>query len=773
MGVVCFCRFHQGRKMNRPLRAKSVKKGDRPETKKSTTLTAHTAAVVQTAKSLGDSLLPQIKETFGLSDRCAIAIKTMTTQAAYFHDWGKSDNHFQEMVYERSCDVPDQERKRLRVIIQKRNKKQKIRHEVCSGILLLEIPEIREWAKSSVENLHIVAWAAMGHHLKLKDISETQEVGSILSVPLEHPDFTRLMKMGKVVGLPKQIPSLENLSWTDEDLEDIFARMTREAIWIKQDWTAQDRINCAIVKATTLAADIAGSAIPIAGESLKTWVASVVNVSLTGEDLEQLIANRLKGNPLREFQIKAGNSTGRVVAIAAGCGTGKTIAAYLWAVNKAVGKKLFFCYPTMGTATQAYRDYSDGLNEFEMTLAHSHSDLDRELLSNGETDDSEEEDKMASFEIWRQKIVICTVDTVLGIIQNSRRSLYAWPALVKGVFVFDEVHQYDKQLFGSLLQFLRVFRSPALLMSASFSLPQLRAIEKEVGKFEVIKGPQELEVLKRYCFCRVSSKDDAWEKAIAHTQQANSKILWVVNSVQTCINLYREAKNKLGEDVEILIYHSRFRYLDRFQKHKKLVSAFRSDRPCIAFTTQVCEVSLDIDASLLVSEVAPAHAIIQRLGRLKRYMRSPQEVAGDAVFYPSSSQRVYGKEIETGDRLIDEFDRSLVSQKDLADFMATVNGYEPVRVESNWLSGDESSYPGPVRDGGYTISALLEQDMATIRQEAKSTNKGFLVTAKKYALAIPNYKKKADTWKKNKYYRIAPSKDVYYSPETGAEPCSN
>jgi CRISPR-associated endonuclease/helicase Cas3 len=89
---------------------------------------------------------------------------------------------------------------------------------------------------------------------------------------------------------------------------------------------------------------------------------------------------------------------------------------------------------------------------------------------------------------------------------NSKQPapLYAWPALANAAFVFDEVHAYDKRLFGALLKFIKTFRgAPILLMSASFTpeqLQKIREVATELGEEldEPISGSKELEQLKRY-----------------------------------------------------------------------------------------------------------------------------------------------------------------------------------------------------------------------------------------------------------------------------------
>ena len=94
-------------------------------------------------------------------------------------------------------------------------------------------------------------------------------------------------------------------------------------------------------------------------------------------------------------------------------------------------------------------------------------------------------------------------------------------------------------------------------------------------------------------------------------------MLWVCNTVGDAVEAAQAARSWAG--VEPIIYHSRFRYRDRVNRQKELIRRFKSDGPVLAITTQVCEMSLDISANLLVTAECPLPSLVQRLGRRNRY----------------------------------------------------------------------------------------------------------------------------------------------------------
>lgn len=769
----------------------------------------HVVAVLQAAEVLTEALGEQIQSQLGLQESDRSHLVKLIKLGAYLHDWGKANQHFQEMVYLKSSILDNKSKAKIKHEWGQHAERQLIRHEFLSAILALKVPELQEWLKQSYseDELTFAVWAAIGHHLKAGINLNGQQSGDITELPdgagcgvwvyTNHDDFQAILEMGSVrLNLPKKTPNVPSRNWPREELESALRNLKQQFHQFEANLSCKQRVMVAVVKATVIAADLAGSALPIEGEQLQDWMPKVLGLRLTQEDLTALISQKLKDNPLRPFQEAMATADYRVTLVRAGCGTGKTIGAYAWAKKWAVGKRLFLGYPTTGTATQGYLDYAEGL-EVESMLMHSRADLDRELLFSGEGEaDEGVSARLAAFQTWRKKLVICTVDSILGLMQNHRRPLYSWPALAQSAFVFDEVHAYDSRLFGALLRFLETFRgAPILLMSASFTPGQLRAIQQvmtQIGEpiAEPIPGPPELEQLKRYRLKQVEGVENPLESEliwseVLQTIQRSKKVLWVTNSVSDCIQIYHRAKEKFSEaQTNILIYHSRFRYKDRLAKHKQVIDAFNTSESVLAVTTQVCEMSLDLSADLLISAMAPAAALIQRLGRLNRRMTDESQGAGLALIYEWNRSQPYENiELDSGRCLLQKLkDMETVSQEDLAGVAAGLNQEIPEAVTSAWLDQNWRTYQDALREDGYTINVLLAEDQKSIKQAAmqrqqKAASQGeklskiqaFLREAQAWALPIriPDKKTAWWHWQRCGFYLITKPGYITYSEEVG------
>ncbi|MEB3884070.1 CRISPR-associated helicase Cas3' [Lyngbya sp. CCY1209] len=718
-------------------------------------LVGHTADVVNAVTLLADILGDRLIEQFQLECSLDEFMKTARL-TAYFHDWGKANNHFQGVVRK---DMPGAKPKRNPKV-----NPQLVRHEIFSMFLVWEF---REWLQQADGDFMTALAVAGGHHLKLggKGGAKTNDLGEIrwgcgddrIRFYFDHCDFKSLLKFGVCqMGCPAQLklsrkPALE---WSLSRLKDQRTEILRDG-FLK--WEPAPVLT-ALLKALLVAGDSIGSASAGGDIDLDRWVRDALNCTLAEGDLNRVIRSRLQGSKPRQFQRDLGNITERVGLARAGCGTGKTVGAYYWAKRHAVGRKLFFCYPTTGTSTEGFLDYVQ--DELKSVLSHSRADVDLELARTGEEEEvgdgtiNEAAMKLRSFKEYAAQATVCTVDTVLGLMQCHRRPMYTFPAIANAAFVFDEVHCYDNRLFGALLRFLETVKAPVLLMSASFLPSQLEAIRQAVGEpLKIVEGPKELETQPRYRFQYADEPN--WERVEAELT-AGGKVLWVCNQVDTAVKVYEEAR---GRGLKALLYHSRFRYEDRVRHHRDVVDAFKPDRaePILAVATQVAEMSLDLSATLLLSQIADPAGLIQRLGRLnRRYCGRPL----DALFYPDTKRFPYGKfQRDRGREMVRAFSGD-VSQADLANWLEQQESPLKPECDSVWLDGEWRTYPGNLRQEGVTVTALLEQNREQFQQDRTRLNL--------YTVPLVTPTKQVSRWARFKGYPIAPSAEWRYCSTKGA-----
>lgn len=775
------------------LLAKSYELG---QWKGSYSLVGHTADVLNAVTTLVDALGLRLIEQFGLN--CTFEhLRATARLAAYLHDWGKANEHFQGMV---RAKIPNTYPQRKYP-----EKQQMLRHEAISVLLAWEF---KEWLEQAKGDFLTAIVAAGGHHLKLggKAGIRTDELGEIRQsgdrqmylYALQkkdgklayHPQFRGLLKYGvKAVGLPKNIKlsKAPSLKWT---LQDIKQRRKELTDYLACEWEGNS-VFTAVVKALVVAGDCSGSALAKEDVDLKKWIETELKNTLDEHKLNKVIQARLGEHKIRPFQQKLGTVKSRVAIARAGCGTGKTLGAYNWAKKHALGRKLFFCYPTTGTSTEGFIDYVHDLGDrsfikitwllisefnvlaglmlrpylfgIESALFHSRYQVDLEMMKTGEEDQLEDNNasevaiKLESFRAWGVESIVCTVDTVLGLFQCNRRPLYCFPAIANGAFIFDEVHCYDAKLFGTLLRFLKVVKAPVLLMSASVLPWQKRLIEDAVGEpIEIIEGAKDLEEQPRYRF-QITDQPD-WDR-VDQELQSGGKVLWVCNQVNTIIEVYEQAKQR---GLDALLYHSRFRYQDRVNHHRAVVDAFKADqkKPVIAICTQVAEMSLDLSATLLVSQIADPAGLIQRLGRLNRRYCGH---ALDAIFYPDEKEGFpYSADtLAKGLSMIQSFNGD-VNQAQLAQWLEE---FTPEPNDENddldlvWLDGHWRTYPASLREAGHNVTALLKKDLEKIKSLSPKD-------IPKYTLPIPN--KGSQRWDKHKFFPLAPSDIWGYSEELGA-----
>ncbi len=744
--------------------------------------------------------------------------------AIWIHDWGKVSHDFQAFIHSKST------KKLLKGWYQIHEPllpvaNQAIRHELLSVILVSVYTKTSNWIKT-VENIDfkIALIGVITHHLKTHKQNYFDPDKIVLPLKIytsttETSDFQKILELGvKYFNLDLSLPQclLKQKEFTPDFLKNCIEKAKKLCLNQEQkcERDLENQKKVAVVKALVMSADLAASALftEERGErDYVKWIEDALAEYLTVKEINIVIKYKLGNKYLLPFQVKEKEYKSRVLIVVAGCGTGKTLVPFVRfkrLIETGLKAKMFFCYPTTATTSQGFIDYGLNLAQKELaTISHSRSWVDyqlkfKDLMASYEQESDNEEldtedDEIISFQtkvealkLWHSKLVFCTAHTVLGLIQNHRKGLYSFPAISQGIFVFDEIHAYPPKLFSALLHFIKIFRNtPIVLMSASLTPGQEKAIQDVLAKnnesADILRGAPEIEQLERYQITKIDSQELVWNEIITELKN-NGKVLWITNQVADSQHIYTEAKKRFAEaslNIEILNYHSRYRYLDSINQHEQLVKAFRGDKPVFAVTTQIAEMSLDISCTLLVSANAPLWALIKRLGRLNLWLNRFELENGlekyelqtgricKALVYPWSDIYPYElDDLETGDKLLEFLqDKLTVSQQDLTNAITTLNLNPPELGFSRWLDTWKTQHEG-LMPAAYTIQVILQDDVEKVFAEVKKSGDKPYLEAQKFVVSV-RIQEKTKQWQRNKafkFYRITPTKDIHYHPEIGA-----
>jgi len=591
--------------------------------------------------------------------------------AAVFHDLGKANDGFQSMVHGRS------------------RGRQDIRHEHLSA-LLLWLPEMRQWLSRLAEFgvvPEIVVGAVLSHHLKASHDKLAEPLGETgvsdqVEVYAAAPEVAATLQLA--AGLfdiaPPEIAhhagvwrfdgaaGSNSIAAKRSELRGDLRGLTRTLASGRD--AARRRLTMA-VKAALLAVDSAGSAAPRTNRDLAVWLdAAFIDMKpLTPEDIHEKVlepriaeltrAGRWRG--YHRFQEQAATLGPRALLLA-GCGSGKTLAAWKWAaaqLEQHEASRILFLYPTRATATEGFRDYvswagpeeaalSTGTARYDLQTLFANPGTGSDIRSGG---DYTVEERLFALAFWERRVFSATVDSFIACMTNRYAALCLLPLLVDSIVIVDEVHSFDKNMFRALERMLEEFDVPMLCMTASLPVDRRSFLQNVRGLELYPRDPGEFPDLEaqtkatRYVIHR-TTEDEAYEvatKAVA----SGLTVMWVVNTVRRCQRIAGRLAGMLGMDLDaaapgpVSCYHSRYKLEDRRSRHSAVIEQFK--RPAdgsgtertgrILVTTQVCEMSLDLDADVLITELAPVPSLIQRMGRCCRNLTEDRP-PGQVYAYP-------------------------------------------------------------------------------------------------------------------------------------------
>ena len=250
------------------------------------------------------------------------------------------------------------------------------------------------------------------------------------------------------------------------------------------------------------------------------------------------------------------------------------------------------------------------------------------------------------------------------------------------------------------------------MIDREFNLYPEMEDREQLGKLE------EQENHPRYNKTLLESMEDAKVIAINHFLQGK-RVLWVFNTVSRCQEMYEQLTKEL--EIEVHCYHSRFKLIDRKKTHQSTVNAFQGDlKNTIAVTTQVCEMSLDLDADVLISEYAPVSSLVQRFGRANRHLRNGKDFRAELYLYKEKGSTIpYSVgEIDLADKFLKNLPDKNINQSILSKKLEeySIEEYKPF-ASASFVDGGYFALTQDYRDiEEYTAQAILDEDFPEVQR---------------------------------------------------------
>ncbi|MFV2022413.1 CRISPR-associated helicase Cas3' [Micromonospora sp. LOL_023] len=302
-------------------------------------------------------------------------------------------------------------------------------------------------------------------------------------------------------------------------------------------------------------------------------------------------------------------------------------------------------------------------------------------------------------------LTVGTIDQLLHAATRTKHVMLRHAGLAGRVVVLDEVHAYDvytSQFLFEALRWLAGAGVPTVLLSATLpagmradlerawvqgasgrqqvsvdepdsagGYPVIRSVVVVDGRVQVdvaATAPWRPSVDVRVEVLDANPADDtrAVVALLADRLREGGCALVIRNTVRRAQQTYQALAPVFGGDVRLL--HARLTAGERADRTERALRALgapdddRVERPqrLIVVATQVAEQSFDVDADILVTDLAPIDLLLQRIGRVHRHerpesarpgpLRLPAAVVtgvrtrpGEAPVFPRGSERIYGR----------------------------------------------------------------------------------------------------------------------------------
>lgn len=347
----------------------------------------------------------------------------------------------------------------------------------------------------------------------------------------------------------------------------------------------------------------------------------------------------------------------RLLLLRAPTGSGKTDACLIWAAKQIKDNRadrLVIAMPTRFTSNALAIGVNESVELGNTGLYHSSAWFKQfhEKAKLSRKDEHEAKTLHEFARLLETPITVCTIDHLLIAQTHSKEDHHGITFnLAHSCVVIDEADFYDDFTQSNIFELLRVLNIldvPVLLMSASLPEASLKIYQRTGYDVQAIR--EDTSDLKRVR-CRVeaiqeyeslSDIESLLERAL------DEPTIIYANTVARAMEFYTWFEKRMPAD-DVILYHSRFTEPDKVGIEDDLLQRLgrkaweNGTAKGVAILTQIGEMSVNISARLMISELCPMDRLVQRAGRLTRFQPDnfQPEVGRLFVLKPQKKDALY------------------------------------------------------------------------------------------------------------------------------------
>ncbi|MCO6461675.1 MAG: CRISPR-associated helicase Cas3' [Saprospiraceae bacterium] len=331
-------------------------------------------------------------------------------------------------------------------------------------------------------------------------------------------------------------------------------------------------------------------------------------------------------------------------------GAGKTDASLLWAskqIEQGKAERLIIAMPTRFTSNALSISVAENLSSTGLYHSSAWFNKFHKAVKTGEIN---REIARKEHELARQllnPVTVCTIDHLLVALSLTREDHHSIVFnLANSCVVIDEADFYDEFTQANilvLLEALKMLKVPVMIMSAS--LPESSLKMYQTTGYNVTGIKEDVTDNKRIR-CEIKERREYEElndiEDLLNLCIEKGKAIIYANTVAKAISYFNWFKKK---GVTPILYHSRFTEPHKKLKEEALLTALGKEAwqtgtaNGIAILTQIGEMSVNISADIMITELCPIDRLVQRAGRLCRF---DKERIGDLfVLIPKIGNQLY------------------------------------------------------------------------------------------------------------------------------------